>query len=67
MVYLLIFAFFLAKEFGNRLSETKNEEALKKKQRKNEKTKGEIFKKVKSLIMIEEIINEDIQKNSKKC
>ena len=39
----------------------------KKKQRKNEKTKGEIFKKVKSLIMIEEIINEDIQKNSKKC
>ena len=35
------FCIFLAKEFGNRLSERKNEEALKKKQRKNEKTKGE--------------------------
>ena len=32
------FCIFLAKEFGNRLSERKNEEALKKKQRKNEKT-----------------------------
>ena len=31
------------------------------------KTKEEILKKMKDSIMIEEIVNEDIEKNSKRC
>ena len=31
------------------------------------KTKVEILKKMKDSIMIEEIVNEDIEKNSKRC
>ena len=45
--------YFLAKEFGNRRNEKKN------------KKKEEILKKVKDSIMIEEIVNEDIEKTTK--
>ena len=48
--------FFSAKEFGNR----RNGKRIR-------KTKEEILKKVKESKMIEEIVNEDIEKTAKKC
>ena len=51
-MYLLIFVFFSAKEFRNRRNEKMNF--------------SRIFKKVKESIMVDEIVNEDIEKIGKK-
>ena len=52
MVYLLIFVFFSAKEFGNLRNEKMNF--------------SRIFKKAKESIMVDDIVNEDIEKTAKK-
>ena len=56
-MYLLIFVFFF---------QLKNLETDETKTR-IKKNKEDVLKKVKESIMGEEIINEDIEKNSKKC
>ena len=52
MVFLLIFVFFSAKEFRNRQNEKMNF--------------SRIFKNVKESILVDEIVNEDIEKTAKK-
>ena len=52
-IYLVLYI-FLAKEFGNQRNE-----------KRNKKNQIEILKKVKDWIMIEEIMNEDIEKQQK--
>ena len=51
---IYLFLHFLDKEFGNRQNE-----------KKNQKNQRKILKKIKELIMIKEIVNEDIGKTAK--